>query len=281
VLGALAIILVAKPVSAFAIVWLMRYPFGVSLTVAVALAQIGEFSFMLATIGRELGVFTAEATNAVVAASIVSIVLNPLLYRAMPRIERWVSARPGLARLFSRPPVPIDAAEPAPRRPVDPSQRTVVVGYGPTGRTVVRLLRENELVPTVVELNVDTVRELRDQGIDAVYGDASQLETLKTANLARAGSLVLTSPGTSGTAEVIRLARELNPELRVLARASYLREHAALTHAGADTVYSGEGEVALAFVEDILTKLGATRDQMDRERERAHRELGGLDAGQV
>ncbi len=278
VAGALVIVLIAKPVAAFAIVWLLRYPFGVSLTVAVALAQIGEFSFMLATIARDLGVFTAEATNAMVAASIVSIVLNPMLYRAIPRLERWVAARPWLSRLVNRPAAALDAAGPKAGRPVDPRERAVVVGYGPTGRTVVRLLRENDLVPTVIELNVDTVRELRDQGIDAVYGDAGQMETLTKAQVAHAASLVLTSPGTSGTAEVIRLARELNPGLRVLARASYLRDHAALTQAGADTVYSGEGEVALAFVEDILDDLGATPEQMDRERERAHRELARTDA---
>jgi voltage-gated potassium channel Kch len=269
VLGALGIIFIGKPVAAFAIVWLMRYPFRVSLTVAVALAQVGEFSFMLSTIGRDLGVLSTGATNAVVAASIVSIVLNPLLYRAMPPIERWVSARPRLTRLLSRPAIAIDSQGPARSRVIDPSQRAVVVGYGPTGRTVVRLLRENGLIPTIIELNVDTVRELREQGIDAVYGDASQLETLTAADVAHAATLALTSPGTTDSAEVIRLAREQNPGLRVLARASYLRDLAALKAAGANTAYSGEGEVAVAFVEDILHALGATPDQIDRERERA------------
>jgi CPA2 family monovalent cation:H+ antiporter-2 len=160
---------------------------------------------------------------------------------------------------------------------IDPSQRAVVVGYGPTGRTVVRLLRENGLIPTIIELNVDTVRELREQGIDAVYGDASQLETLTAADVAHAATLALTSPGTTDSAEVIRLAREQNPGLRVLARASYLRDLAALKAAGANTAYSGEGEVAVAFVEDILHALGATPDQIDRERERAHRELAKVE----
>ena len=159
-------------------------------------------------------------------------------------------------------------------RQADQTHRAVVIGHGPTGRTVVRLLRDNGIDPTVVELNMDTVRALRPDGIDAVYGDATRLETLAAAGVATAGSLILGSAGMSNSAEVIRTARGLNPQIRVLARALYLRDVQGLKHAGADTVYSGEGEVAVAFIEDILDSLGATPEQIDRERARAHRELG-------
>jgi hypothetical protein len=115
----------------------------------------------------------------------------------------------------------------------------VIVGYGPTGRTVLRLLRENGVEPTMLELNVDTVRELKQEGIDAVYGDATRPESLEAAGVATAGSLILTSAGMPNSADVIRTARELNPRIRVLARAAYLRDLPTLRNAGADTVYTG------------------------------------------
>jgi CPA2 family monovalent cation:H+ antiporter-2 len=149
----------------------------------------------------------------------------------------------------------------------------VVIGYGPTGRTVARLLQDNGVTPTVVELNVDTVRQLRRDGVTAVYGDVTRPETLDAAGIAHAGSLILTSAGMAQSEDVIRMAREQNPKIRVLARSTYLRGAESLRQAGADQVYTGEGEVALAFIEDILDRLGATPEQIDRERERAHREL--------
>jgi CPA2 family monovalent cation:H+ antiporter-2 len=276
VAGALAVVLIGKPFVALVLVWTMRYPFRTALTVGVSLAQIGEFSFILATIGRELGILTAEATNVLVATAIVSIILNPVAYRTIRPIERWVNMRPALSRRLNRgQAVPSDLAAPRPDRTADPSHRAVVIGFGPTGRTVVRLLRENGIAPTVIELNMEAVRALRQDGIDAIYGDATRPETLEAAGIGRAGSLILGSAGMANSAEVIRLARTLNPSIRVLARASYLRDVAELKQAGANEVYSGEGEVALAFIEDILDTLGATAEQIDRERARAHRELSG------
>jgi CPA2 family monovalent cation:H+ antiporter-2 len=158
-------------------------------------------------------------------------------------------------------------------RPANPGHRAVVIGFGPTGRTIVRLLRDNGIAPTVVELNMDSVKMLRQEGIDAVYGDATRPETLEAAGVARAGSLILGSAGMAHSTDVIRTARTLNPTVRVLARAPYLRDVTPLKQAGANSVYSGEGEVALAFIEDILDELGATPEQIDRERARAHEEL--------
>jgi len=137
----------------------------------------------------------------------------------------------------------------------------------------VRLLRENDVSPTVVDLNMDAVRALRESGVDAIYGDAIREDVLVAAGIAQAGSLILGSAGMASSAEVIRAARVRNPGISVLARATYLRDVPALTAAGATRVYSGEAEVALAFVEDILDTLGATAEQFDRERDRAHAEL--------
>jgi CPA2 family monovalent cation:H+ antiporter-2 len=276
VIGALAIVLVGKPLVALLLVWAMKYPFRAALTVAIALAQIGEFSFILATIGRDFGILTTSATNALVATSIASIVLNPVAYRTIGPIERWIAGRPRLFALLNRAPsIPPDLEAPRPDRTADPWHRAVIIGFGPTGRTVVRLLRDNAITPTVIELNMDAVRALRYDGIDAIYGDATRPDTLEAAGIGKAGSLILGSAGMAQGADVIRMARTLNPQIRVLARASYLRDVPSLKQAGADRVYSGEGEVALAFIEDILDTLGATPEQIDRERARAHDELFG------
>jgi CPA2 family monovalent cation:H+ antiporter-2 len=271
IVAALAVVMIGKPVVAFVLVRLLRYPFKVGLAVAIALAQIGEFSFILSTIGRDLGILTPAATQTLVAVSIISIVLNPVLYRSVGPIERWASAHPRLWTLLNTQ----ETVEPAPRkreRP-DPRRRAVVVGYGPTGRTVTRLLRDNGVKPTVNEMNMETVRQLRREGIDAVYGDAAHRETLDATGLASAATLILTSAGMSSTPEVIRLAREMNPSIRVLVRAAYLRDAPELQRSGADLVFTGEGEVALALTEAILRRLGATPDQIDRERARVHSEL--------
>ena len=138
-----------------------------------------------------------------------------------------------------------------------------------------RLLRENGLEAVVIDLNLDTCRKLREAGITAVYGDARLKATLQEAGVEHAGSLILSSAGQPGCTEILQTARELNPQLRILARTAYVSEMAELQAAGADTVYSGEGEVGLAFLLALLRGLGATADQIDREREHAHADLFG------
>ena len=277
--GAVAIVMVGKPIAAFAITWAMGYPLRTVLTVSVALSQIGEFSFILAALGRALGVLPDTATNLLVATSIVSIVLNPVAYRAIDPVVRWVTARPRLRRwLELREQAPDATGVADALHDVDPAHRAVVVGYGPTGHTVVELLRNNGIEPTIVEMNVETVRALRARGDRAVYGDATRPETLVAAGLAGSGSLILAAAGMAHGAEVIKAARQIRPGVRVLARASYLRDAAALRAAGADSVYTGEGEVALAFVGDILDALGAAPDEIERERARVHQALAGPSA---
>jgi CPA2 family monovalent cation:H+ antiporter-2 len=274
----LAVVLVGKPLVALAIVLLLRHPFRVALAVAIALAQIGEFSFILSTLGRELGILTAAATNVIVAVSIVSIVLNPLLYRALGLMERWATRRARLSRLLNVS-VGTDAGASAMSgggtRSLDLSApRAVVIGYGPIGRTVTRLLREHGVAPTIIDLNVDTVRRLREEGLPAVYGDAGHRDTLLGAGVEGAASLIL-SADVEHAEEVIRLARELNPSLRVLARTAYLRDLDRLRRAGADHVFTSEGEVALTLTEAVLRQIRATPEQIDRERTRIHAELLG------
>lgn len=263
--AALGIVLVGKPLAAFAIVILMHHGSKVALGVAVALAQIGEFSFILAAVGKSLKILSEDAANILVAASIASIALNPVLYRLVGPTESYLRSHPGLWRRLNRENLPTDDGLTS---PAGPAHRAVVVGYGPIGQTVTRLLAQRGIEPTVIELNVDTARRLRQEGVHAIYGDASQREILESAGLERAFSLILTAPATAESTEMIRVAREINPGLQVLARSAFHGETANIRSAGATHVFSGEGEVALAMTEYILQQLGATPEQLDGERER-------------
>ena len=274
VAATLGVVLVGTPAVALAVALARGYPVRVAVALALALTQVGEFSFIIAALGTGVGLLPETATQALVAVAIVTISVNPLLYRLAdpvaarlarhPRLRRWLDAR-------VRHHLP-DGPDPAPDG-ADPAYRAVVVGYGPVGRTVSRLLRENGIEPTVVEMNLDTVRGLREAGVAAVYGDATHRDTLEAAGVGRAGSLILSSSGMKGSEEAIRTARELNPSIRVLARSAYVRELHGLQRAGGEVVVSGEGEVALALTEAILRRLGATPEQIDRERERVRLDL--------
>jgi CPA2 family monovalent cation:H+ antiporter-2 len=261
----LAIVMFGKPLAALLIVLIFRYPLKTALSVAVALAQIGEFSFIVATLANQLGVLTIDATNTLVGAAIVSITLNPLLFRAIGPVERAASRR----RRRSGEPI-VEASDTRP----EATQRAIVVGYGPVGRTVARLLRENDIAPTVIEMNIETVTRLRAEGVDVVHGDATYPDVLSAAGIARAPGLIVTAAGLTGLDESFRVSRERNPDVQILARANHLNEVPALRQAGADLVMSGEGEVALAFTTAILERLGATPEQIDRERARVRTELG-------
>jgi CPA2 family monovalent cation:H+ antiporter-2 len=274
VAGALAVILLGKPTAVVTIMRMLGQPLRTAASVAAALTQIGEFSFILAATGRSMGLLDDAAVNTIVAASIASITLNPLSYR----LARPIEAR--LRRFVKDAPAPGPAAAAPPGNGPD-RDRVVIVGYGPVGRTLVRLLRENRFEAVVIDLNHQTVRRLADERIPAIYGDAAHLETLEQAGVAGAVALVFSSSQTAGMTESIRLARELNPRGLIAARANYLAERAALRAAGADLVFTGEGEVALSMTEALLGRLGASPHQIDRERDRVHSELFGrpADAG--
>ena len=255
----LAIVLLAKPITVWATVQLLGYPQQVATNVAVSLAQIGEFSFILAALGRQLGVLPVEAVNTLVAAAIVSITLNPLLYRLIDPFERWLIRR-GRASIDNDDADSLQASA--------PSHRAIVVGYGPVGQTVTQLLLDNEIEPTVIELNLDTVRRLKAFDVRAIYGDAMRPDILLEAGIKGADNLILTSGASRVDEEIVRRAKELNPEVTILARSQYVRELPKLHRAGAEDVFSAEGEVALAFTVRILERLGATGEQIDRERAR-------------
>jgi monovalent cation:H+ antiporter-2, CPA2 family len=264
-----AIIVAGKPLASFLLMLALGQPLRTAASVALSLGQIGEFSFILAGMGTSLGLLPQRATSVLVAAAIVSIAVSPVLHRLTDPIASLARRRPARPALPDRGPQDLAPAEPGP----SPRFRAVVVGYGPVGRTLVRLLAENGVDSTVIEMNLETVRRLRDEGVPVVYGDASHRETLQAAGVERAASLILGASGLRAPQEIIRMARELNPDLRVLVRSAYLHERAALLAAGADLVFSGEGEVALAMTESVLQALGATPEQIDRERERLRQDF--------
>lgn len=264
-LGTIAIVLIAKPLAALVVVVLLRRPLRVALVVAVALAQVGEFSFMLATVGRQLGVLPVEATQVLVITAIVSITLNSFLFRWIEPLLHWFAGH----RLQGQSLPPL---EPVTDEAESGEPSTIVVGYGPVGRTVARLLRENHVEVVVIEMNYQTVQQLHAQRIRAVHGDAAHAEILLQAGITTARSLIFTASGTPPEA-VIRMAKELNPEAIVLARSLYVTDTEHLRSAGAHIIVTAEAEVALAMTERVLVGLGATPEQLDRERSRVRRSL--------
>jgi CPA2 family monovalent cation:H+ antiporter-2 len=255
-LSMLAIVVVGKPAIALGVVLGLRGSTRTGITVALALAQIGEFSFIVAALGRNLGLLPPEATQSIVAVSVISITVNPLLFRLVEP----------LARRFA-PPITSESED---REHVPGDGHVIVVGYGPVGQQVVALLLENNLEPTVIDLDLAVVRRLRDRGIRAVYGDASQPAILEAAGLGRAGGLVFAS--NAPAFDTVKMASGLRADLPILTRTTYLRDMPSLSAAGASVVVS-ELEVALAMTERLLARFGATPDQLDRARSRVRDEL--------
>jgi monovalent cation:H+ antiporter-2, CPA2 family len=265
ILATLGIVIIGKPLAAVLVVLLFGRPLRSALSIAVALAQIGEFSFILASLASGLNILPAEATNALVVVSVISITLNALLYKCIQPTIRWLE-RMGIAVE--------PQALPADEMPEidEAAHRVIVVGYGPVGQTLSRILKDNGLQVVVIEMNLATVQELRAQGESAVYGDASLREVLHHAGIEHADGLIIAASSVPADT-IVKTARELNPKIRVLTRATYVKESQKLREAGANAVFSSEGEVALAMTAFLMRQLGATDEQIDHERERVRAEL--------
>jgi len=246
-----AVVLVVKPVVAAGSARLFGAPWGTAIPLGAAFAQVGEFSFILGVQARRLELIGDAGWDALVAASIVSISASPSLYGLARRWARRVGA------------VHVGAEPPA----VDP-RAVVLVGYGPVGQQLRRLLVERGATVTVVELNLETVRKLKAEGSAAVYGDAVRAGVLEEAGLASAGTLIL-SAEIEGSEEVVRQARQANPDLRILARCGRLREAGPLLKAGAQVI-AGEAEVAAALAQAALAE-----ENLTEQGEMIRRELYG------
>ncbi|WP_439621548.1 cation:proton antiporter domain-containing protein [Gemmata sp.] len=268
-LAALGVILLVKPLTALVIVAALGHSVRTALTVALGLAQIGEFSFILSELARKHGVMPEDGHNVLVGAAIISITLNPLLFRSLGRIERWLRRRPRLwAVLNSRAERTVVAAnaEVAGQmaRQADGGTRlAVVVGFGPVGQTVDRLLRDAGLSTVVIDMNMDTVSDLRRRGQTAIFGDASREAILESAGVGRASHLVLTLPHSADRAAVVAAARNLNPGVKAFVRAHYIREREELELVGATAAIFEEAEAAVALARLVLADTGAGRESIE------------------
>ena len=255
ILATLGIVLIGKPLAAFIVVKLFGKPLRMALSVAVALAQIGEFSFILAAMGVSFGVLPTEASSAIIVTAIVSITLNPLLYRRINGAAHWLESKGiGLPRLDEN-----ELSHP------EGAQRIIVVGYGPVGKQLTGILRDNNLDVVVVEMNIDTVRQVSALGEKIIYGDATQREVLLHAGAEEAEGLIISS-SSAPAGEIVEVARAINPNLRILVHTTYLRVAENLKSEGVSAVFSGEREVAVAMTEHLMRDFGATDEQIDRER---------------
>ena len=260
----LLVIMVVKPLGALLMTNLFRKPARLGLPVAASLAQVGEFSFILAGLGISLGIFDQRVNNALIPAAIISITLNPMLYRKAKELaQKWEKRKHGDHAGH-------DACLVAPGE--SDRARVVVVGYGPVGRSCCSILRRSGMLPVVVEMNIDTVRRLLGQGLPVVHGDAMQAEVLREAGLEKAEALLLTSVSIAA-GEVTRIARSVNPHVPVLAHTAFVSEARSLRGQGVDAVFSGEREVALAMAEHLLRTAGAPEVYVQSELARVREKL--------
>ncbi len=270
IVAALGIILVAKPLAALVIVALLGHSPRTALTVALGLAQIGEFSFILSDLGRQHGLMPDAGHDVLVAAAIISMTLNPILFRSLPAIESWLRARPRIwAALSNRAErrareKNLTAAATAARETAGDRPVAVVVGFGPVGRVVHNLLMEAGLPTVVIDLNMDTVAALVARGQPAVFGDASHAGVLEMVGIRRASHVVLTLPQPADRAAIVAAVRSLNPAARVLVRARYLGEREQLERAGASAAVFEEAEAAVALARLVLADTGLHGEAVER-----------------
>jgi monovalent cation:H+ antiporter-2, CPA2 family len=253
VLVVVAIILVGKSLAAFLIVLIFRYPLNTALTVSASLAQIGEFSFILAELGVSLRLLPSEGQDLILAGALLSIALNPLVFRAVEPLQAWIRSRSKLARAVERPDDPLAELP----MTIDERRLTghvLLVGYGRVGRRIGEALTERGVPIVVAEQNREIVEELRDRGIPAVFGNAAEPWALIQAHIARARILVIAMPDAFNARAVLELARALNPRVETVVRTHSDEEAELLRHERADRVFYGEHELALGMTRHVLER---------------------------
>lgn len=267
-LGTLCVTLLVKPLGAYIVTRLLGRPMRLSLLVGGSLSQIGEFSFILATlIAGQYKLLPPEAVNVITGVAIVSITLNAACYRFVPKLADALEHRGvGTPRHKSD-----HITEPTPDR-----HRVIVVGYGPCGRLATRIFRRYDLDVVVIEMNIDTVTRLESEGIAALLGNARQRQTLLMAGCEKAVAIFITAP-VAPAADITKAARSINPDIRVVVHTSYLRTAKELMAQEPATVFSGEAEVALAMATHLLRGLGATEEQVAQERRMARKDILGIE----
>ena len=255
VVATVAIIAAGNSLAAALFVLLMRYPLNTALTVSAGLAQIGEFSFILAGLSLSLGLLSAEGHSLVVAGALISIALNPLLFSAIEPAQRWVRRRSALARALERGADPLAALPQSTDRKYLANQ-VVVVGYGRVGRHIAEALRDAGIPFVVADQNREIVERLRAQRQAAVLGNATEPLTLVQAHIAAARMLVIATPQTVEVRQMVETARKLNPDIEVAVRSHNEQEAALLEREGAGKVFVGESELARSMTNFVIARIG-------------------------
>ena len=255
VLAVVAIIIVGKSLAAAALVLVLRYPLNTALTVAASLGQIGEFSFILAGMGLSLGLLPKEGMSLVLAGALISIALNPFVFRVIEPTARWALARSAFLRGLEARPDP-NAELPAATDARHLQGQVVLVGHGRVGARLAQAMLERGIPFVVVEHQRERVDELRRQGCVAVFGDADDPAVLVQAHVATAAMLVVATPDTVGVRRMVELARTLNPGIDVVLRTHNEEESQLLRRDGFATVFFGEEELARGMTQHVLQRFG-------------------------
>jgi CPA2 family monovalent cation:H+ antiporter-2 len=253
VLGVLAIIMLGKSIAAFVLVLVFRYPLNTALTVSASLAQIGEFSFILAGLGLGLGLLPPEGMSLVLAGALISIALNPLLFAAVEPLRRWILQRSELARGLER------RGDPYAELPMTTERKylegqVVLVGYGRVGKRIARALEARGIPFVVAEQNRELVEGLRKAGVAAVSGDAADPAVLIQAHVAEAAMLVVATPDPLSVRQMAETARTLNPGIEIVLRTHSEDEMRMLREEGIGTVLFGEEELAKGMAGHVLQR---------------------------
>ena len=275
VLATVLIAIVGKAIVTFAIVLLFRYPVRTALTVAAGLAQVGEFSFILAGLGMSLGLLSRDGQSLILAGAILSITLNALLFEIVEPLAPWIGRRPRLVAALERP-----RPEPAPVPPgvhvTTVHDHAVIVGFGRVGGTIGRALEQAGIPFLVVETDREWVESLRTRGIRVLSGDATRPGILEHAQVARARLLVVATPGAYQTRRIIEQARRLNPGIAIVARTHSEAEQRWLERHGVAMAVMGERELALGMTRYALRTLDVVPDAIEGVVQRLRARAPGL-----
>jgi CPA2 family monovalent cation:H+ antiporter-2 len=254
VLGVIAIILFGKSLAAFLLVLALRYPLNTAITVSASLAQIGEFSFILAALGMSLGLLPDLGQNLILAGAIVSIAVNPLMFKLAGPLERWVRGKSEHARRMER------SADPLAELPMTVTHerltgQVVLVGYGRVGRRIAQELSKQGVHYVVAEQNREVVEDLRRHDQPAVAGNAADPAVLIQAHIARASMLVIATPDTFHVRAMVETAKALNPGIRCVVRSHNEEEARLLREDTGGAVFVGERELAGSMTRHVLEGL--------------------------
>lgn len=253
VIGVISIIMFGKTLAAFAIVLAFRYPLNTALTVAASLAQIGEFSFILAGLGQALGLMSEEGMSLILAGALFSIALNPLVFSVVGPLRRWALANSAFARDLEQ------RVDPYAELPMSTERKylekqVVLIGYGRVGQRIAAAMSREAIPFVVAEQNREIVESLRSKGIPAVSGDAADPAVLIQAHIADAAMLVVATPDPINVRQMIDTARTLNPDIEIVLRTHSESESEMLRKANLGTVFFGEEELARGMAGHVVQR---------------------------